>query len=222
MRFIAGLRATALAGSILGAASAGSILGAASAGSILFAASAAWAQSGVGVGALGGSFGGAAGIGAGYGVGAYGGGGGAPTSGPVGARGFFGGGNPPYQPVIGFLGGGWGGGGWGGYGGQIGDSYVAPGGNAAVYNYYYHDARRNDGGFYGGGGVFYADDGYSRMYADRPSYGDGYGGYYGPPRPAARTGYAPVIYYRPAQHVFYLQTTSDRVARKRGRYEPRY
>lgn len=205
MRFIAGFRATAMAGSMLALAVA-----------VDGVASGALAQA-VGIG---GGFSGGGPV-AGVGVGAFGGGTGVPTSGPTGPSAFFGGGREPHAPVIGFLGGGWGGGGYGGYGSRIGDSYVAPGGNAAVYNYYYHDARRRDGGFYGGGGVFYADDGYSRMYADRPSYG-GYDGYDYGYRPAARTGYASVIYYRPAQHVFYLPTTTHRVAHKRGRYEARY
>ena len=115
-----------------------------------------------------------------------------PGQGPVGARGFFGGGFQRHQPVIGPLGGG--GGYYGGYDGA--DGYVAPGGNAAVYNFNYQDYRRNDGGFYGGGGVFYADDGYSRLYARR-SYSDG------PPE------YGPSPAYVPAQHIFYLEGTKD-------------
>lgn len=187
MRFIAGFRATAVAATALSAVMA--VAG--------FASNAAAQVAGVGVGA-------------------YGGGMGVPTSGPTGPSAFYGGGNPPYAPVIGFLGGGGWGGGYGGYGGGSG----APTVNSSVsnYNYTYNDYRRRDGGFYGGGGVFYADDGYSRMYADRPSYGGDDYGY----RPAARTGYAPVIYYRPAQHIFYLPTTTHRVARKRARYEARY
>lgn len=126
-------------------------------------------------------------------------GGGAPIAGPVGARGFNGGSFAGNQPVLGFLGG-WGG--WGpyGYNDGYGDGYIAPGGNAAVYNYYFHDKHRREG-FYGGGGVFYADDGYSRIFVHQPrrrgynDYDDG----------AAGTGYAPVVGdYRPMQHIIYL------------------
>lgn len=203
MRFIAGFRASALAGSMLGAAFAVSAF-----------SSSAQAQ------ALG--FGGGpafSGPVAGVGVGAYG-GTGVPTSGPTGPSAFFGGGREPFAPVIGFLGGGWGGGYGGGYGGYGGGS-GEPGVNTSIsnYNYTYNDYRRRDGGHYGGGGVFYADDGYSRMYANRPSDGgyDDYGY-----RPAARTGYASVTHYRPAQHIFYLPTTTHRAARKRVRYETQY
>ena len=131
--------------------------------------------------------------------------GGAPIAGPVGARGFNGGGFAGNQPVLGFLGG-WGGYGYaGGYGDGYGDGYIAPGGNAAVYNYYYHDKQRRDG-FYGGGGVFYADDGYSRIYVHQPrrrgydDYDDG----------SAGTGYAPVVGdYRPMQHIIYLNPAPE-------------
>lgn len=191
MRFIAGFRAASLAGATV----------------MLLAGGGAFAQ---GFGGGGFHGGGAPTVGAGVGVGAYG-----PGQGPVGARGFYGGGFRGYQPVVGFLGG-WG---YGGYGGGYdgGDSYVAPGGNAAVYNYYYHDARRNDGGFYGGGGVFYADDGYSRLHAVR--------------RPAARhhdeyaddaPEYLPAPVYRPSQHIFYLPTNYHRGARRHNRHITQY
>jgi hypothetical protein len=145
------------------------------------------------------------------GVNAYPSFGGAPVAGPVGARGFYGGGFAGYQPVLGFLGG-WGGGAPG-YSDGYGDSYIAPGGNAAVYNYYYHDKQRREG-FYGGGGVFYADDGYSRIYVHQPrrrGYDDDEGG-------PAGTGYAPVVgAYTPMQHVFDLTPPSAPAPRRAPR-----
>lgn len=185
MRFITGFRAAAAAGAAIA----------------LLAGGDAQAQA---IGA-----GGFSGGGAGIGVGAY-----AAGQGPVGARGFYGGGAPGYQDVIGFLG--WGGG-YGGYGGGgYGDSYVAPGGNATVYNYYYHDARRRDGGFYGGGGVFYGDDGYSRIRAvRRPSrHDDDYAD--GAPE------YLPAPVYRPSQHIFYLPTSYRRTGGKHRRHFTQY
>jgi len=186
MRFIAGFRAVRLVGAAI----------------VSLAGGGALAQ-GVGAGVF------QSGPLPGIGVGAYG-----PGQGPVGARGFYGGGFKGYQPVIGFLGG-YGYGGYGAYDG--GDSYVPPGGNATVYNYYYHDARRRDGGFYGGGGVFYADDGYSRLNAVR--------------RPATRSydeyaddapDYVPAPVYRPSQHIFYLPTNYNRGARRHHRHITQY
>lgn len=131
-----------------------------------------------------GGFGGFGGAPQAIGAGAF-----APGQGPVGSRGFVGGNFPGHQNVVGL----WGYGGYGGgYGGGAGgDNYVVPGGNTTVNSYYHYDARPRDGGFYGGGGVFYGDNGYSRVYYNRPP---SYGGDYCPPSDE----------YRPAQHVYYI------------------
>lgn len=181
------------------------VTAAACAGALLLVPAFAFAQAGGGP-AGGGGFGGG-GARPGYGANAY-----APGQGPTGAAGWYGGNWNGFTNAFGLLGG-WGGG-YGG-GGGAGGGGVAIGGQTNVTTYNHFDNRRRDGGFYGGGGVFYGDDGYSRLYSNKPPGEDS-----APVK--GSTGYAPGGVYRPSQHIIYLPDNKGRRARNRARHEARF
>jgi len=173
MRFISGIRATAIAGALLA----------------LPGAEVAQAGGFGGGGHGGGGFGGGGFAGRpAVGVGAY-----APGQGPTGAAGLGLGANRR-----GVLNGFWG----GGYGGSGGGEAISSGNSTNVYTYNHYDNRRRDGGFYGGGGAFYPDDGYSRLWTYRrpEAYDDPYS--YGPSGYAPQTVYRPSqhIFYLPGNN----------------------